>query len=99
MARIVPNYSAFWKRNDSPLRAKYLGIRSAEYWRAYYTQKQREWRAAHYWRAYYTQKRQREQRAAHSRARKRRKQKIAAQTAHGQGSAFPLAIKSAMIRA
>jgi hypothetical protein len=22
-------------------------IRSAEYWRAYYTQKQREWRAAH----------------------------------------------------
>jgi hypothetical protein len=35
-------------------------IRSAEYWRAYYTRKQREWRAAHYWQAYYTRK-QREQ--------------------------------------
>jgi hypothetical protein len=44
-------------------------IRSAEYWRAYYTQKQREWRAAHYWRAYYARK-QREQRAARSRARR-----------------------------
>src|SRR5437762_13035969 len=41
-------------------------IRSAEYWRAYYTRKQREWRAANYWRAYYTRKR-RERRAAHSR--------------------------------
>lgn len=38
-------------------------IRSPEYWRAYYTRKQREWRAAHYWQAYYTRK-QREQRAA-----------------------------------
>jgi hypothetical protein len=44
-------------------------IRSAEYWRAYYTQKQREWRAAHYWRAYYARK-QREQRAARSGARR-----------------------------
>ncbi len=38
-------------------------IRSPEYWRAYYTRKQREWRAAHYWHAYYTRKK-REQRAA-----------------------------------
>jgi hypothetical protein len=44
-------------------------IRSAEYWRAYYTQKQREWRAANYWRAYYTRK-QREQRATRSPARR-----------------------------
>jgi hypothetical protein len=54
-------------------------IRSAEYWRAYYTRKQREWRAAHYWHAYYTRKR-REQRTAHRLARTRRKEKIAAQT-------------------
>jgi hypothetical protein len=54
-------------------------IRSPEYWRAYYTRKQREWRAAHYWRAYYTRK-QREQRAGHPRARRGPKQKIAAQT-------------------
>jgi hypothetical protein len=55
-------------------------IRSPEYWRAYYTRKQREWRAAHYWRAYYTRKK-REQRAARLRIRKRPKQ-IAARTAH-----------------
>ncbi len=52
-------------------------IRSAEYWRAYYARKQREWRAAHYWHAYYTRKK-REQRAARQLAVKRRKQKIAA---------------------
>ena len=51
-------------------------IRSAEYWRAYYTRKQREWRAAHYWQAYYTRKR-REWRAAHSRKRKGAKTKAA----------------------
>ncbi|HEU5313154.1 MAG TPA: hypothetical protein VFU08_04950 [Candidatus Udaeobacter sp.] len=52
-------------------------IRSPEYWRAYYTRKQREWRAAHYWHAYYTRKK-REQRAARGLAGKRRKQKTAA---------------------
>jgi hypothetical protein len=51
-------------------------IRSAEYWRAYYTRKQREWRAAHYWHAYYTRKK-REQRAARPLAGKRQKEKIA----------------------
>ena len=51
-------------------------IRSPEYWRAYYTRKQREWRAAHYWHAYYTRKK-REQRAAYSRGRKKRKQTAA----------------------
>jgi hypothetical protein len=51
-------------------------IRSAEYWRAYYTRKQREWRAAHYWHAYYTRKK-REQRAVRRLAEKRRKEKIA----------------------
>jgi hypothetical protein len=51
-------------------------IRSPEYWRAYYTRKQREWRAAHYWHAYYTRKK-REQRAARRLVGKRRKEKIA----------------------
>jgi hypothetical protein len=49
-------------------------IRSPEYWRAYYRQKQREWRAAHYWQAYYTRK-QREQRAARQAHRKMAKTK------------------------
>src|SRR4030095_7419878 len=56
-------------------------IRSPEYWRAYYTRKQREWRAAHYWHAYYTRKK-REQRAARRLAEKRRKEKIAPGAAH-----------------
>jgi hypothetical protein len=55
-------------------------IRSAAYWRAYYTRKQREWRAAHYGYAYYIRK-QRDQRAAHQLTGKRRKRKIAAHTA------------------
>ena len=56
-------------------------IRSPEYWRAYYTRKQREWRAAHYWHAYYTRKK-REQRAARRLVEKRRKEKIAPWKAH-----------------
>src|SRR4030095_8627455 len=55
-------------------------IRSPEYWRAYYRQKQREWRAAHYWQADYTRK-QREQRAARQLTGKRRKRKTAPRTA------------------
>src|SRR5713101_6700854 len=62
MARIVPNYSAFRKRNNPAClpsrdwetkgirKIKKRGrprIRTAEYWREYYTRKQREWRAAH----------------------------------------------------
>jgi hypothetical protein len=54
-------------------------IRSVEYWRAYYTRKQREWRAAHYWHAYYTRK-QREQRAARRLTHGQRKQRMAAHT-------------------
>src|SRR2546430_10866010 len=56
-------------------------IRSPEYWRAYYTRKQREWRAAHYWHAYYTRKK-REQRAARRLVEKRRKEKIARSEEH-----------------
>jgi hypothetical protein len=54
-------------------------IRSAAYWREYYTRKQREWRAAHYWQAYYTRKR-REQRADHRPRRKTAKTKMAVRT-------------------
>ncbi|PYK18476.1 MAG: hypothetical protein DME55_06640 [Verrucomicrobia bacterium] len=43
-------------------------IRSAEYWRAYYTQKQREWRAAHYWHAYNTRKKREQPRRQSARA-------------------------------
>jgi hypothetical protein len=42
MARIVPNHSAFGKRNGSPLRAKYLGTSPSSFRR---TQQRTAWKS------------------------------------------------------